>query len=122
MKTLILLLCLIPSICFADLSIIIENKSKETVLTYIDSIDHDLKIDGVKWPYNVPVCGAEMKSGSIYQLGTRKHNKAPYRYKLTVLKRHEGRWNICAIKIFKIAPDIKKYLVLVTDKMIGKEK
>ena len=50
------------------------------------SVDHDVKIDGYRYPYPTMVCGGEIQPGEDLALNTRSHNKEPYRYLV--------KWNI----------------------------
>jgi len=82
MKKLIIGLILIASVCWADtkLNITFHNDTEDVVIVYMDSVDHNVMIDGVKYPLPMPVCGGEIKPGEDFKLLPRNHNKPPYRY------------------------------------------
>jgi len=82
MKKLIISLFLIASVCWADtkLNITFHNDTDEVVIVYMDSVDHNIMIDGKKYPFPIPVCGGELKPGKDFPLLPRKYNEPPYRY------------------------------------------
>jgi hypothetical protein len=116
----LILLLLITTVCYASkpLTITIENQSTGVVFVTIDSIDHDFRVDGKLYPYNVTVCGAEMQPGSEFVLSPRDHNKPPHRYLLTIHRRVDNSWKITQMTTFKIKPYLIKTNILIYDKVI----
>jgi len=82
MKKLIIGLILVASVCWADtkLNITFHNDTKDVVIVYMDSVDHNIIVDGKKYPLPMPVCGGELQPGEDFKLLPRKYNKSPYRY------------------------------------------
>ena len=100
MKKLIIIgIILAASICFADtkLNITFHNDTDETVIVYMDSIDHDVKINGRKYPFPIPVCGGELKPGADFKLLPRPHNMPPHRYIVKWYIKGKMRGNIIEI-------------------------
>jgi len=105
---LIVLFCLLPVICYANksLTVIINNNFDETVLVYIDSIDHSLD-----YPFPIPIFGGEIKAHEFHIMLKREYNQPPYRYILTVQRWNGNNWYIFERKIICIEPAFKIYFV-----------
>jgi len=117
MKKLIILVLLlsITAVCYADkpLTIIIRNNTESMVIVYIDSIDHDVVIDGRIYPFPMPVCGGEIDPKEDFVLQPRNYNKAPYRYIITVC-RTKNRQIISRVKtIFTIEPGKNEHIIII---------
>ena len=108
MKKLIISLILLASVCFADskLNITFHNDTDETVIVYMDSVDHDVKVNGRKYPFPMSVCGGELKPGEDFKLLPRPHNKPPYRYIVKWYIKGEMRR-----EVIKIPPEYTNALI-----------
>jgi hypothetical protein len=115
-KLIILIILLVTTICYADLNITIKNTTNKTVIVYIDSIDHNIEINGRIHPFPVPVCGGEITPCGVFILQPRPHNQPPYRYILTVCRLTDNNITSKVSTVFIIEPHKKEHIIIIGDK------